>query len=759
MLRLLFYTGDAVPQILRDCIDNGYTFAAHNAMGFDAEAYRLLVCGPQPAAWYDTLPCARAAGLPGGLDELGKRFAGRGKDELGQSALKLMYTAKVKHENVTYPVGTRPLWQLLLRYNIADVLLLKRVFEAVHEYGEPDVLEAHCTINARGVALDRAYLDQLSNLWAEAGQDAYGKIADLTGGRLHQGNIRSGPQVHKWLKSQGLHLESLNRQQLQQLYDEPEEFFSGDASEADIEDFISPREVRQAAADEIRTANEVATRINGVLQAVRGKYGSKIDLGADWTQLQGFDTFCVDLAIEYPDVIGESRGDERGTMERTWELICAGKLPRADRSKAYRDATDRIIAARMRPAPDEPIDKVHRVVEVLKLRQLATRGSTGKLHRAYELMDADDRIRDWAQYYGAHTGRWSGRGIQPHNFPRGVKIDLDAVIDAYNAGTLTLEAVRQAAPKSSLDDALASLLRLLFVASPGHSLLTVDYGAIEARGIAWVAGQDDLLDLFRRGDDPYCDMASVIFGRTVTKKNAAERQIGKVAVLGAGYSMSARKFAAYCKTQGIDLLAAGVTGESCIKAYRAKNAQIVAIWKAYNAAAFNAVKWGAVDHAGRCDFGMRDGSLVIRLPSGRELIYRDARIEDRVPSYCAALGIPEVPRPTICYTKPHGYEGTLYGGLIAENIVQAICRDLLATSLVKCEAAGLPVVLHVHDEIVCEVPADLAAAKLDQLATIMTTPPPRWAAGFPIAVEGFTSSRYTKSPFRDSIKIERKSAA
>lgn len=758
---MMFGTDTEPPSLLREAIARGYTFAAHNAMGFDAEAYRLLVGGAQPAAWYDTLPCAKAAGLPGGLDELGKRFAGRGKDETGAKALQLLYTAKVKRGEVVYPVGTRQLWQLMLRYNVADVLLLERVFDEVERYGESDVLDVHCTINARGVAMDRGYLDALANLWAEAGNAAFGRVVELTGGRLHEGNIRSGPAVHKWLKSQGLHLDSLNRQQLQQLYDEPDEFFTGEHSELDVEEFVTASEVNGYAAHEMKTARESTARINEVVAAALAKFG-KPRAEDDYARLIGFDTFARELAGEYPDVLGAHgydadtgyNADEADASARLWDLMCGGRV-RVDRRGIADNVRGRIVEGRRRPAPE--MDRIERVIEVLKLRQLATRGSVGKINRAYELLDDDGRLRDWATYYGAHTGRWSGRGFQPHNLPRGVKIDIEACLDAFDAGTLTLDTVRKAAPGVAIDDALASLLRPAVVAAPGHRLLICDYAAIEARGIAWVAGEEVLLNLFRRGDDPYCAMASVIFGREITKKDAAERQIGKVVVLGCGYGMSARKFAAYCELQRIDLLAAGVTGDSCVKAYRHTNSNIVAVWKAYNSAAFDAVAHDVVRSAGRCVFGMRGGSLCIRLPSGRELVYRDARIEDRVPGYCKALGIPETPRPTVCYTKPHGYEGNLYGGLLAENIVQATCRDLLATSLVLCERNNLPVVLHVHDEIVCEVPelpTTVCNWALEDLAEIMTTPPP-WAEGFPIGVEGFTAKRYSKSAFRDSFHVKR----
>ena len=138
------------------------------------------------------------------------------------------------------------------------------------------------------------------------------------------------------------------------------------------------------------------------------------------------------------------------------------------------------------------------------------------------------------------------------------------------------------------------------------------------------------------------------------------------------------------------------------------------------------------------------------------LTYRNARIEQLIPAYSDLMGLGLGPRPTLVYTHQHGHPGTLYGGLLTENIVQAICRDLLAAALVECERLCLGACLHVHDEIVVEVPCecDLTVQEmLVELCCAMSTPP-AWAEGFPIAVEGFSNPRYTKSPFKGSYLCE-----
>jgi DNA polymerase len=262
-------------------------------------------------------------------------------------------------------------------------------------------------------------------------------------------------------------------------------------------------------------------------------------------------------------------------------------------------------------------------------------------------------------------------------------------------------------------------------------------------------------------------MASMIFGRPVTKNDKTERNVGKVTVLGAGYSLSAPKFALYAANNSIDLAAAGVTPEECIEKFRAAYPHVAGflvglldgktmrrdgLWHHYHEAALHAVAKKTVVEMNRCLFGFDGRCMVIQLPSGRELVYRQARVEDRIPAYCAILRLPARPKPTVVYNGPKG-EATLYGGKITENVVQALCRDLLASALLRLEATGLPVVLHVHDEMVCEVPAAQADETLHRMAQIMSTPP-AWADGFPVKVEGYACERYVKSPFKGCPEVK-----
>lgn len=493
------------------------------------------------------------------------------------------------------------------------------------------------------------------------------------------------------------------------------------------------------------------------------------------------DVATVRAMQEVAIVCVERAGDEiemltRGALQRTdlrkvakiraWVQSHGAWLPNLRKETVERFINDPESFLESLDDSDELRDRVDVppiVAQVLQLRTAATRITGAKLDSVLASIDADSRLRDMFVYHGAHTGRFTGRKVQLHNLPRPKKgIDAEKLLQS----SLTYDAIRSQIPDHlQVDDAISSLLRPMFVAAEGHTLCIADFASVECRGVAWIADEESLLSVFHRGEDPYCWMASRIYGRTVTKKDATERQVGKITVLGAGYQLSEAKFGIYCAMQGIDLSAAKTTASECIGAFRdafpaiagypsgtwqGRKVRRGGLWDQLSATAFAAVN-GKPGSCGKCQFFMRGRNLIVTLPSQRELIYRNARIEDRVPGYCFTLKLEPVMKPTLVYNGPHG-ENTLYGGKLTENIVQAICRDLLCTGLIKCENLRLPVVLHVHDEIVSEVADAEADAGIRQLCQLMSTPP-KWAEGFPIGVEGYTSRRYFKSPPKGSTEV------
>jgi len=375
----------------------------------------------------------------------------------------------------------------------------------------------------------------------------------------------------------------------------------------------------------------------------------------------------------------------------------------------------------------------------LKIRREASKTSTAKLDAYLRRTSRDDRLRETLLYQGAgRTGRWAGRGAQLQNLPRG----------GVEYPEFALEAIKQGFSAELFEafvgpplGAISGCLRQMLVAAPGCDLIGADYNAIEARGTAWLAGSKRMLEIFRRGEDPYRDMAAHIYGQPAESftKTSRERQLGKIAVLGLGYQMGAERFRETCAQQGVEITAD--EAETIKRKYREANPEIVRLWKTLDSAAVRAVQdpghWVNVAN-GKLGFLKRDQRLYLRLPSGRCLIYTNPKIE--------LVDGPFGPRPGLTFegvsSTSHRWERqTLYGGKLTENAVQAICRDLLAAALLRLEAADYPIVLHVHDEIVAEIPED--KGDLEEFEGLMAETP-EWANGFPVKAEGRRAKRFGK---------------
>lgn len=364
---------------------------------------------------------------------------------------------------------------------------------------------------------------------------------------------------------------------------------------------------------------------------------------------------------------------------------------------------------------------------VLQLRAEVTRATGGKAMRLVSAALEDGRARGQHVYYGALTGRFSGREVQPHNFPRGV----DGVDPRLAKHDLTLEEVEAEAARlgCTAGDVIGSLLRPCVAGR----ISPCDYAAIEARGVCWVAGEEKQLEMFNDPRaDVYVDLARKVYGTNVVTK--AQRWNAKQAELGCGYGMSGRKFSAMLQQWGAD--SCGVTADHVVRTYRREHPAVVRGWHDLNRAAL-AAAGGADAAACRARFYQLGSCLVMELPSGRKLVYRDARIEMVVPGFCAAFGLPPIPKPAVTYRHPHGYRKALYGGIIMENLVQGTTRDLLVDELVRAEASGFEPCMHVHDEDICE------SCSAEEHAVHMSRAP-GWAERFPVLCEAFRADRYYK---------------
>lgn len=697
--RVIVHKGERTPDALRAVAHRPW--CAHNAWNFDALVWSRLMPGLAPANWIDTEPLARAVGLPGGLDAIGKRLWGEGKYQVAKAQLKKYMRGERYGDAADVPAGIMP---MLAEYNVQDVFLLRGVWEEVIRWlrlpqGEWAVLNVHREINHTGVPIDEDLLVSLIDLTEEGRAEAVKQIAELTKDcrvPLRTINdLQSRPTMFKWLDSIGItafgsvESGSLRRELVQQYID-----------------------VYQAGEDE----------------------------------------------GEADEALGEDESED----------TIRGQLDLA----AERERTARAALA----------------VRVLQLRSAALRITGGKLAAAASAVCADGRVRGLFVYAGAHTFRWAGRRIQVQNLPRPKPgVDSWVFLDVFErTGRLKYADVAAALPTAeprfrhlTPDDAAAAMIRNLFV--PGGrevtagwrddpdplGILAADLSNIEARYLAVFAGEKWLVDAFWAGADPYVPMAEKIFGPWQNwpgvngdpkkAKKHIYRQSGKIVELGSGYQMSGDKTTLYAAAQGVDLSEVGTSGYECNLAYRMAHPAIAGevageyegrpyfrngIWHKLNDAALAACQF----HGGEYKVGaslevtfvFEKPHLMCYLPSGRRLVYRDARVELVQPKYLKGT---DKYVEAVVYTSARYGRTQMYGGKWTENIVQAGSRDYMANGLVNVRRELSVPCLHVHDE-------GATIGRLSQKPLFMAafTRLPSWSPPFPLDAEGGWLPRYSKSP-------------
>ena len=367
------------------------------------------------------------------------------------------------------------------------------------------------------------------------------------------------------------------------------------------------------------------------------------------------------------------------------------------------------------------------VAEVLAARLEIAKSSVKKYEKMLDCVCPDGRAHGLLQFMGAgRTGRWAGRLVQVQNLPRQTFGDLEEAAALVKAGQADMLGVLW----GSAPNVLSELIRAAFVAAPGYRFLVADFSAIEARVIAWLAGEQWVLDLFKHGGDIYCETGTRMFGQEV-KKHSPLRQRAKVAVLACGYQGGVGAL----KAMGGEKLGLGEDEmASIVEAWRKANPRIAQMWWDVNRAALEAIKNGTSQMVGRIKVYQKLGALVIALPSGRELIYPSPRVGEN------RFGGESITFMGLGLNRKWGRIET-YGGKLVENIVQATARDVLAHSMATLEAAGYPTVMHVHDEVITEVP--YGHGSVEELCALMSQGP-KWSKGLPLAAEGFESTYYKK---------------
>jgi DNA polymerase len=366
------------------------------------------------------------------------------------------------------------------------------------------------------------------------------------------------------------------------------------------------------------------------------------------------------------------------------------------------------------------------VRDVLKVRQTLGKASTSKYLSMQNLAGHDNRARGVFSYHGAQTGRWAGRGFQPQNLPRPAFDDADNCVKLFEHRDPELLEILYGDPMV----ALSSTLRSMIVPDAGNRLLVADFNAIEARVLAWLAGEQAPLDVFASGQCIYCHAATSIYGRTITKADKEERQIGKVAVLALGYQGGVGAFQTMAAAYRVEI--SDEMADDIKVKWRKANRNISRFWYALEEAAKNAVVHrGHAFEAGPITFKCHGDFLFAKLPSGRRLAYYKPVIGNNGLEFWG----------TDSRLGGRWAKLTTYGGKLCENVTQAVSRDLLADAMLRVEAAGYPVVMSVHDEVVSEAPIGFGSLEeFERLMCVM----PDWATGLPMAVEGFECERYRK---------------
>lgn len=367
---------------------------------------------------------------------------------------------------------------------------------------------------------------------------------------------------------------------------------------------------------------------------------------------------------------------------------------------------------------------------LLNLRLQLAKTSIKKYEAIKRAVCPDGRVRGLLQFYGANrTGRWAGRLVQVHNLPQNHLKDLTIARNLLKAGRFNdLEMLFESVPT-----VLSELIRTAFIPVKGNRFIIADYSAIEARVIAWLAGEKWRMDVFATHGKIYEASASQMFRVPIEEitKGSPLRQKGKIAELALGYGGSVGALTA------MGALEMGLTEEELqplVSSWRGANPNITKLWWDVDRAAFKAISEKRHQTVGRIGFDYASGILFITLPSGRKLSYIKPRIEVN------RFGREGITYEGISENKKWDRIDT-YGPKLVENIVQATARDLLAEAILNINNAGYNIVMHVHDEVVIESPNNEGSLK--EVCNIMAITP-AWAEGLLIRADGFETEYYRK---------------
>jgi DNA polymerase len=366
----------------------------------------------------------------------------------------------------------------------------------------------------------------------------------------------------------------------------------------------------------------------------------------------------------------------------------------------------------------------------LEIRQTIGMSSVSKLAKMRD-MAVYGRVQGTMLYLGAATGRWSGKGVQPHNYPRASfsEKDINKIVslDAETADFLYGNPLQVG----------SKCLRGMIKAEKGNKLICADYSSIEGRLLAWLTGETHVLEAYEQDKPVYKMTAASVYSIPLARVTSDQRQIGKVCELALGYQGWLGAFHSMAKNYGVEI--EDDEAKKIILAWRENRPRTVKYWERVELAAIKAIRERKPVKYGVVTFGVRGNFLHCKLPSGRLLSYSSPELKVTKTKYgVEKLGIRFMGVNSV--TRKWGRDST-YGGKLTENIVQAMARDILAHALKKVDAAGYDVDFHVHDEIVAES-SEKAPSLKDFIKVMLELP--SWAEGLPMAADGWIGKRYRK---------------
>ena len=438
----------------------------------------------------------------------------------------------------------------------------------------------------------------------------------------------------------------------------------------------------------------------------------------------------VDLALVHQAISCESLHKEIVT-KRAYELTGLENPNSVAQMKGWLEGKGLEIESLSKQAVSDLIKETDgEVEELLRLRLLMAKTSVKKYEAMERSVCKNGRVHGLLQFYGANrTGRWAGRLVQVQNLPQNHIVDLELARNLVKQGRFEdLELFYDSTP-----NVLSELIRTAFVPKKGCRFIVADFSAIEARVLAWLAGEQWRLDVFASHGKIYEASASAMFHVPIEEitKGSPLRQKGKISELALGYGGSV---GALTSMGALDMGLAEKELSPLVSTWRNANPHITQFWWDVDAAAVRAVTEKRRTKAGRIIFEYKSGILFVMLPSGRKLAYVKPRMAVN------KFGRDGLTYEGISENKKWSQIET-YGPKLVENIVQGTARDLLAEAMLRVEKAGYRIVMHCHDEIIAEVPEGFGS--VEDMSEVMAVQP-EWANGLPLRADGYECAFYQK---------------